>query len=446
MYNLRLHTAVLWVVGVFFLSATAYSVKGEMPKLNLRDSAIFYASVAKYVHSNHVESTDYNELLDGALNGMLSALDPHSGYLTPKQYKHLQNQTQGKFSGLGVEVTMVDGLVAVVAPMDDTPAEKAGLQPGDLFVRINEKPVYGMTLMQAVDLLKGEPQTSVELTVRRVGGVDFKVTLTREIINVDPVKTRLEGNVGYIRIKTFNKLAASEVRAAVVEFKQKLGNKLAGIVLDVRNNAGGLLDQAIAVSDIFLDNKIIVSIRTRGSKKAQHLKGNTGDMTKDLPLVVLINAGSASASEILAAAIQDNKRGTVVGTKSFGKGSVQSVIPMKNGGAIKLTTALYYTPAGRAIQKKGVDPDIVIRQALNLTVLDESGRLREVHLNASVDPSIQGNRSPASAVIDKESKRPMVHANVKGKREKIKDYQLLRALDVLRGISLYRKANGKSTA
>ena len=428
--------AVLFLVSILGQpKAIAASRKGDM---TLRESALFFASVARHVRLHHVESATNEELLEGALNGMLGSLDPHSGYLSPKQFTVLKNQTRGKFSGLGVEVTMTGGLIKVITPLDDTPAFEAGLQSGDLIVRINEHPVHGLTLMKAVELLRGKPNTDVEVTVRRANQPDFVVKITRALIKIHPVKARLEGNVGYIRIKTFNRAAGREVRAAVEKFRKQLGPKLEGIVIDVRNNAGGLLDQAVEVSDVFLDGGNIVSIKTRGGKRAQHFKAKTPDLTQGVPIVVLINGGSASAAEIVAGAIQDRHRGIVVGTRSFGKASVQSVVPLKNGGAIKLTTALYYTPSGRSIQKKGIKPDIEIDQSRKLTNVDEGKRLRESHFMTAIEPSVFSAPKPSSE-RKSSTKTNKNKKNQKAGDQKPEDYQLKRAIDVLRGISFYKR-------
>ncbi len=409
--------------------ATINHPKGD--KLTLREAALFYAGVSKHVLENYVEPTSNEEMLEGALNGMLTALDPHSNYLSPKKYTELKNQTQGKFGGLGIEVTMVDGLIKIISPLDDTPAFEAGLQPGDLIVRIEQQPVYGMTLQQSVDLLKGKPGSEVEITIRRDKEFDFPVKIKRAIIKVHPVKSRIERDVGYIRIRTFNEFTDKEVKAAVEEFKRKLGTKLEGIVLDMRNNPGGLLDQAASVSNLFLDDKDIVTIKTRHKGGSQTLRAQKGDIAQGLPIAVLINAGSASAAEIVAGALQDHNRGIVLGTKSFGKGSVQSVIPLANGGAIKLTTALYYTPSGISIQQSGITPDIVIKQAVDIKMLDESKRLRESDFSTAVEPGKHLN--------GKEKQKDSSGETVKKKSEKPVDYQLMRAVDVLRGIRFYQE-------
>lgn len=398
--------------------------------LSLRNSAIFYASIAKHVQENYVEKTNYNKLLEGALNGMLTSLDPHSAYLTPKKYQELKNQTSGEFGGLGIEVTMVDGLIKVISPMEDTPAFKAGLQPGDLIIRIGKEPVYGMSIFEAVERLTGKPGTQVSFTVRRNQSQDFDVTITREMIHVQPVKTKIEGDIGVIRITTFNEETTQEVVKAVNKIKKEVGDKLQGVVLDIRNNAGGLFNQAVSVANLFLDKGHIVSIKTRGDGGPQFIDANAVDILNGIPMAVLINSGSASSSEIVAGALQDHKRAIVVGIKSFGKGSVQTVIPLSNGGALKLTTALYFTPSGTSIQKMGIEPDINIEQAVELQMVDESDRIRESNFKSAVE---NGNHKQVQKQIK-------VKKDKTGKEEEPVDYQLLRAVDILRGINFYKKA------
>ncbi|MBL0941345.1 MAG: S41 family peptidase [Alphaproteobacteria bacterium] len=427
---------------VFIPSCAGREDKSDSPKKNeltLQQAAVFYANVASHVMDYYVEETTHEALLEGALNGMLGSLDPHSHYLTLAQYKDLKNQTRGKFGGLGLEVTMVDGLIKVVSPLDDTPAAKAGIKPGDLIVRINEQPVYGLTLTQAVDQLKGEPNTDIEITIRRGDEVDFPLKLIRADIKIDPVKFKIEENVGYIRIRTFNEATLNRVKEAVNHFKKELGAKLQGLILDVRNNAGGLLDSCVDVSDLFLENGVIVSIKGRGEDKNHYLKATSGDILRGLPIAILVNGGSASASEILAGALQDNGRGLVIGTRTFGKGSVQSVIPLTDGSAIKLTTALYYTPSGRSIQKSGIDPDIIIEQAIDLKVLDESKRLHESNFASAVNPDTLQKSSLTLQTQKKLEEEGPKEVSATKEEKKLTDYQLEQALHIVRGISLYKK-------
>ena len=323
-----------------------------------------FGDVFEKVRTDYVEKPDEAKLIEAAINGMLASLDPHSSYMDPKSFRDMQVQTSGQFGGLGIEVTMEDGLVKVVTPIDDTPAAKAGIMANDVITQIEDDPVQGLTLNQAVDKMRGPVNTPVRLKLQRPNKKDqIDVTLTRDIIRIRPVRSRAEGDIGYIRLTQFNEQTYEGLRSAVEKLTGEIGaDKLKGYVVDLRNNPGGLLDQAIMVSDAFLDRGEIVSTRGRNSDENQRFNAKPGDLTKGKQVVVLINGGSASASEIVAGALQDHKRATLMGTRSFGKGSVQTVIPLGGNGAVRLTTARYYTPAGRSIQAKGIEPDIEVLQ------------------------------------------------------------------------------------
>jgi len=322
-----------------------------------------FGDVFERVRADYVEKPDDTKLIESAINGMLTGLDPHSSYMDPKSFRDMQVQTRGEFGGLGIEVTMEDGLIKVVAPIDDTPAAKAGVQANDIITMLDDEAVQGMTLNQAVDKMRGPVNTKIKLTIIRKG-VDkpLVLSITRDVIRVKSVRSHVEGNdVGYIRITQFNEQTSDGLKDSLADLKNKLGaDKIKGYILDLRNNPGGLLDQAIAVSNAFLDKGEIVSTRGRNADETQRFNARPGgDLTGGKPLIVLINGGSASASEIVAGALQDHKRATLVGTRSFGKGSVQTIIPLGAGnGALRLTTARYYTPSGRSIQAKGIVPDI----------------------------------------------------------------------------------------
>jgi carboxyl-terminal processing protease len=325
-----------------------------------------FGDVFERVRADYVEKPDDAKLIENAINGMLSGLDPHSSYMDAKSYRDMQVQTRGEFGGLGIEVTMEDGLIKVVAPIDDTPAAKAGILANDLITKLDDEQVQGMTLNQAVEKMRGPVNTKIKLTIMRKG-VDkpIEVTLTRDIIHVRSVRWHVEGDdVGYIRITQFNEQTTEGLRKAVSEITAKVpDDKLKGYILDLRNNPGGLLDQAISVADAFLDKGEIVSTRGRNPEETQRFNARPGDLIKHKPLIVLINGGSASASEIVAGALQDHKRATLIGTRSFGKGSVQTIIPLGPGnGALRLTTARYFTPSGRSIQAQGIAPDIEVLQ------------------------------------------------------------------------------------
>jgi carboxyl-terminal processing protease len=325
-----------------------------------------FGDVFERVRADYVEKPDDSKLVESAINGMLAGLDPHSSYMDPKSFRDMQVQTRGEFGGLGIEVTMEDGLVKVVAPIDDTPAAKAGVMANDIITHLDDEAVQGMTLNQAVDKMRGPVNTKIKLTIMRKG-VDkpIDVTIMRDIIRVKSVRSHAEGDdVGYIRITQFNEQTTDGLKKSIDDLNGQLGaDKIKGYIVDLRNNPGGLLDQAISVSDTFLDKGEIVSTRGRNPEETQRFNARPGDQIKGKPLIVLINGGSASASEIVAGALQDHKRATLIGTRSFGKGSVQTIIPLGAGnGALRLTTARYYTPSGRSIQAKGISPDIEVLQ------------------------------------------------------------------------------------
>jgi carboxyl-terminal processing protease len=325
-----------------------------------------FGDVFERVRADYVEKPDDSKLVESAINGMLAGLDPHSSYMDPKSFRDMQVQTRGEFGGLGIEVTMEDGLVKVVAPIDDTPAAKAGVMANDIITQLDDEAVQGLTLNQAVDKMRGPVNTKIKLTIMRKGSdKPIDVTIVRDVIRVKSVRSHPEGDdVGYIRVTQFNEQTTDGLKQAINDLNSQLGaDKVKGYVIDLRNNPGGLLDQAISVSDMFLDKGEIVSTRGRNPEETQRFNARPGDMSKGKPLIVLINGGSASASEIVAGALQDHKRATLVGTRSFGKGSVQTIIPLGAGnGALRLTTARYYTPSGRSIQAKGITPDIEVQQ------------------------------------------------------------------------------------
>jgi carboxyl-terminal processing protease len=381
-----------------------------------------FGEVFEKVRAEYVDEVADDTLVESAINGMLTSLDPHSNYLNTKNFNDMKVQTRGEFGGLGIEVSMENGLVKVVSPIDDTPAARAGMKPGDLITHLDGDAVQGMSLPEAVEKMRGPVNSEIKLTIRREGKEPFDVKLTRATIRIQSVRSHLEGdNIGYIRITTFNEQTDVGLNKAMTNLKQQAGNKLIGVVLDLRNNPGGLLDQAVAVADAFLDKGEIVSTRGRRSEDAQRYNARPGDIAAGLPMAVLINGGSASASEIVAGALQDHHRAILLGTKSFGKGSVQTIIPLPGHGAMRLTTARYYTPSGRSIQARGIDPDIVVEAAKIEKPSDKGDKIAtatdlkkedtgEPPELTSVDPTIMG--TPA-------------------------DYQLARAVDMLRGIALF---------
>jgi len=347
-------------LGVMGASARAAGGADTYRQLNL------FGDVFERVRADYVEKPDDGKLIESAINGMLNALDPHSSYMDSKSFRDMQVQTRGEFGGLGIEVTMEDGLVKVVAPIDDTPAAKAGVMAGDIITHLDDEPVQGLTLNQAVDKMRGPVNTKIRLKIMRKGqDKPVEVSIVRDIIRVRSVRSNNEsGEIGYIRITQFNEQTTEGLKKALTDLSAQIApEKLKGFVLDLRNNPGGLLDQAISVSDAFLERGEIVSTRGRNAEETQRFNARAGDLIHGKSLIVLINGGSASASEIVAGALQDHKRATVIGTRSFGKGSVQTIIPLGSGnGALRLTTARYFTPSGRSIQAKGISPDIEIVQ------------------------------------------------------------------------------------
>ena len=394
--------------------AQAASAGDTYRQLNL------FGDAFERIRSAYVEKPDDAKLVEAAINGMLTSLDPHSSYMDAKSFRDMQVNTQGKFGGLGIEVTMEDGLIKVISPIADTPAARAGILSGDIITQIDGDAVQGLTLNQAVDKMRGAVKTSVKLTILRKDRKDtLELNLTREVIEVKSVKFRQEEDVGYIQITQFNEQTTENLRNALDSLKKDVGDdKLKGYVLDLRNDPGGLLDQAVGVCDTFLDKGEIVSTRGRNPEDTKRWGARHSDITKGKRLVVLINGGSASASEIVAGALQDHKRATLLGTRSFGKGSVQTIIPVGNDAAIRLTTARYYTPLGRSIQAKGIEPDIKVLEVIpdDLKGKDETKGEASLRGHLSNDKGEDLSASQAYVASDP-----------------AKDTQLMAALDLLRG-------------
>ena len=347
------------LVRIGFGSSAKAAAADTYRQLNL------FGDVFERVRADYVEKPDDSKLIESAINGMLSGLDPHSSYMEPKAFRDMQVQTRGEFGGLGIEVTMEDGLIKVVAPIDETPAAKAGVMANDIITKLDEEQVQGLTLNQAVEKMRGPVNTKIKLTIMRKGqDKPVEVSITRDVIRVRAVRSRPEDDVGYIRVTQFNEQTTENLKKAITDLQNQIpADKLKGFVVDLRNNPGGLLDQAISVSDAFLERGEIVSTRGRNAEETQRFSARAGDLIKGKPVIVLINGGSASASEIVAGALQDHKRATLIGTRSFGKGSVQTIIPLGAGnGALRLTTARYFTPSGKSIQAKGIMPDIEVLQ------------------------------------------------------------------------------------
>jgi len=385
-----------------------------------------FGKVLEAVREGYVEKPDDAMLIESAINGMLAALDPHSSYLNAKNYREMQVQTRGEFGGLGIEVTMELGVLKVVSPIDDTPAAKAGLQANDLITHLDGEQIVGMTLEQAVDKMRGPVNTPITLTVVRKGNSQpFDVKIVRDVIHINPVKSRLEGDVIYVKISTFSELTHANLVKQVDGLRASAGKAIRGYIIDLRNNPGGLLDQAIAVSDDFLERGTIVLTKGRSLEETQRAFAKPGDITGGKPLLVLINGGSASASEIVAGALQDQQRATIIGTRSFGKGSVQTIMPLGANGALRLTTARYYTPSGRSIQAKGIDPDVLVEEDLP-PELQARLSLRPIG-EASLRGHLRQQGEPGKETKEESGSSSYVSPDAE------KDTQLQYALKLLRG-------------
>ncbi len=386
-----------------------------------------FGEVYERVRSEYVEQIKDKDLIEAAINGMLQSLDPHSSYLNAESFEEMKVQTKGEFGGLGIEVTMENGLVKVVSPIDETPAAKAGILSGDYISHINEEAVMGLTLSEAVDMMRGEVNTPIIITVIREGKKPFDVKIIRDIIKITSVKTKSYDDIGYLRITSFTQKTYKNLIKQFSILEKEMNGNMKGLVLDLRNNPGGLLDQAISVSDAFLNRGEIVSTRGRDTNAEQRFNASKGDITKGVPIVILINGGSASASEIVAGALQDHKRGILMGTSTFGKGSVQTIIPVSSKGAIRLTTARYFTPSGKSIQAKGIDPDIFVPQS-KIEIIENNNLRKESNLRGHLDEKKTNTTNQT-----KNDKNALAEEEDKSKD----DYQLNRALDLLKSISVY---------
>ena len=406
-----------------------------------------FAQVFERVRAEYVEPVPDRDLIENAINGMLTGLDPHSSYMNAKAFRDMQVQTRGEFGGLGLEVTQESGVIKVVSPIDDTPAFRAGVKAGDLITALDGQTVQGLTLNEAVEKMRGPAGSAIKLTIKRQN-VDkpLELSMQREVIKIQVVRSRMEGDIGYIRLTSFNEQTDPGLRRAVQTLRQQGGANLKGFIIDLRNNPGGLLDQAVSVSDDFLDQGEIVSTRARRADESQRWNAKNGDITGGLPVVVLINGGSASASEIVAGALQDHRRAVLVGTRSFGKGSVQTVIPLPGNGAMRLTTARYYTPSGRSIQGLGIAPDVEV--AASRTEVPHFGPEREADLNHALRN--QGGSGPAAgaparndlpAVAKDIPKVPPEGFPTFDAAKSETDFQLQEGIVVLHGMSQQRRAS-----
>ncbi|NKN36838.1 S41 family peptidase [Agrobacterium sp. a22-2] len=419
--------ASLMLVGAL-MGATAMSVlysagiPAEAAGTSTYKELSIFGDVFERIRAQYVTPPDEEKLVENAINGMLSSLDPHSSYMNAKDAADMQTQTKGEFGGIGIEVTMEDELVKVITPIDDTPGARAGILAGDFISEINGEAVRGLQLPAAVEKMRGAVNTPIKLTILRKGAdKPIEITVVREIIPIRAVKSRVEGDVGYLRVISFTEKTYDDLEAAIVKIKKEVpADKLKGYVLDLRLNPGGLLDQAIYVSDAFLERGEVVSTRSRDPEDTRRFNASAGDLTDGKPLIVLVNGGSASASEIVAGALQDLRRATVLGTRSFGKGSVQTIIPMGEKGALRLTTALYYTPSGKSIQGTGIRPDIIVEQPLPEEL---QGRVR-----AEGESALPGHIQGQSETDEGSGSVAYVPPEAKD------DIQLNQALDLLRGV------------
>jgi carboxyl-terminal processing protease len=438
----KLRTSTLFGAGLLIglslaLGHSVYATKNSNQTIPFEDLQAF-TDVFSRIKSDYVEEVDDKKLLEDAIRGMLSGLDPHSSYLDTDAFGELRIGTSGQFGGLGIEVGMENGFVKVIAPIDDTPAARAGIKSGDLIVKLDDKPVKGMTLGDAVKIMRGDPNTDILLTIVREGeNKPLEITITREIIRVKSVKKRLlEDGYGYVRITNFQSRTTTDLLKAIADLQEK--GKLQGLVLDLRNNPGGVLNGAVGVSDAFLDKGLIVYTEGRIDDSSLKYTATPGDALNGAPLVVLVNGGSASASEIVAGAIQDHGRGIIMGFKTFGKGSVQTIQELRNGSAVKLTTARYFTPNGRSIQAEGIAPDITLRN-LEVKTNNAPKRVSEKDLTGHLSNPINGddseNAEPADNSDDATSEKD-------GESLADKDYQLFEALNLLKGLTIANRITG----
>ena len=420
---------------VFYI-IISFSISGNTASKNKEtyEYLDLFGQIFDRVRSQYVDNVTDEELIEKAIDGMLTGLDPHSGYMDEEVWEEMQMDTQGKFGGLGIEITMEEGFVKVISPIEDTPAYKAGVLAGDFIIQIDDAPVFGLTLSEAVELMRGEKGDPITITISREGVEPFEVNIIRDIIKIQSVKYEIFDNVGYLRITSFTEQTESGLIKYIKKIKEELDNKQIGFVLDLRSNPGGLLKQSVKVSDIFLEQGEIVSTRGRNKEDILRYRAKKGDRINGQPLIVLINGGSASASEIVAGALQDHKRAIIVGTKSFGKGSVQTIIPFKKSGnnksttGIRLTTARYYTPSGESIQGKGIMPDIIIEQGTFES--KEFKRYSEADLKDSLDNEDNENKNDENSDTNEETEE---------KNRLDTDYQLARAVDLIQGIGIYQE-------
>jgi len=419
-----------------FLFVSLDNVSAQNNRQETYKQLNLFGDVFQRVQEQYVEEITDKELIESAISGMLQSLDPHSSYLSPESYKDMQVKTKGTFGGLGIEITMEGGFVKVVSPIDDTPAANAGMQPGDLIIGINGESIKGLTINEAVSRLRGPVKSKITITVVRGEKDPFDVEIIRDVIKIRSVKHEIINNIGYVRLTTFSDTTTTGMEKSINEIKKELGDKFQGLILDLRNNPGGLLNQSISVTDAFLNQGEIVSTQGRKPDDTSRVFTKKGDIINGKPLIVLINSGSASASEIVAGALKDHARAIIVGTRSFGKGSVQSIIPLPGNGAMRLTTARYYTPSGVSIQAKGIDPDIKVEAGITDLKKEELERGREENLRGALDKKNSTTKTEDNKKSD-----------ITPSEKLLQDNQISRAVDLIRGIHLFsNKVKKTSTA
>ena len=432
--NKRFFIILLFFFNFLFFSTNL--VKGDNNRQETYKQLNLFGDVFQRVQEQYVDGVSDKELIESAISGMLQSLDPHSSYLSPESYKDMQVKTKGTFGGLGIEITMEDGFVKVVSPIDDTPAANAGMKSGDLIIGIDGESIKGLTINEAVSKLRGPVNSKVTITVVRDKEDPFEIEIVRDVIKIRSVKHEVINEIGYVRLTTFSDTTTSGMEKSINEIRKELGNKFQGLILDLRNNPGGLLNQSISVADSFLDQGEIVSTQGRKEDDTSRIFAKKGDLIDGKPLIVLINSGSASASEIVAGALKDHSRAIIVGTRSFGKGSVQSIIPLPGNGAMRLTTARYYTPSGISIQAKGIEPDIKVEAGMTETKKEANQNRREENLRGALDKkelesNEQKNKKSDASPVEK----------------LLQDNQISRAVDLIKGIHLFsNKSKNTSTA
>ena len=439
MLKIKLNKNHSFFIALLFFSILFVSLDNVSAQNNRQETykqLNLFGDVFQRVQEQYVEEITDKVLIESAISGMLQSLDPHSSYLSPESYKDMQVKTKGTFGGLGIEITMEGGFVKVVSPIDDTPAANAGMQPGDLIIGINGESIKGLTINEAVSRLRGPVKSKITITVVRGEKDPFDVEIIRDVIKIRSVKHEIINNIGYVRLTTFSDTTTSGMEKSINEIKKELGDKFQGLILDLRNNPGGLLNQSISVTEAFLNQGEIVSTQGRKADDTSRVFAKKGDIINGKPLIVLINSGSASASEIVAGALKDHARAIIVGTRSFGKGSVQSIIPLPGNGAMRLTTARYYTPSGVSIQAKGIEPDIKVEAGITDLKKEGLERGREENLRGALDKK-------NSTTKTEDNKKSEITPSEK----LLQDNQISRAVDLIRGIHLFsNKVKKTSTA